>query len=60
MGQNKHRSGLKGFMAATGESIDSFMGMDAEVDIGPDERLIVAVMDEVVVVVSGIRLGRLD
>lgn len=44
-----------------GESIDSFKIMDAGEVIGSDERLIVAVMDEVVAVVSGIRLvGRVS
>jgi hypothetical protein len=44
----------------TGKSADSFKDVDAEVVIGLDDRLIGAVMDEVVAVVSGKNTDRLD
>lgn len=60
MGHNKHCPGVKGLTPVTGGSIDSFKDTGAEEVVGPDDRLIGPVMDEVVAVVSGISVGRLD
>jgi hypothetical protein len=61
-GHNRHWPGVKGCIAAIGKSLESLSNIGDEVDVGldDDDRLIVAVIAEVVVVVSGISMDRSD